>query len=235
RLPRPDPELPGRRHADGRADRVRVAGRAGPLLRRHDPDPRGDPRDRGRPHGPRGQPAQARPAHRSAGVGERVDPRLPARAGGVPAALAQAAEILAAGGARGQRLRGQERVLLVRHDQRVQGRNRSVTRTERVLAGRAGIRGMLNGAAGCWPPMKPYSPEQPERSEIAALAGPMVLEFGTNWCGYCRAAQPLVERALADYPGVGHLKVEDGPGRVLGRSFRVKLWPTLVFLRDGQE
>lgn len=32
-----------------------------------------------------------------------------------------------------------------------------------------------------------------------------------------------------------HLKVEDGSGRPLGRSFRVKLWPTLVFLRDGQE
>ena len=32
-----------------------------------------------------------------------------------------------------------------------------------------------------------------------------------------------------------HLKVEDGPGRPLGRSFRVKLWPTLVFLKDGQE
>ncbi|MBS0495898.1 MAG: thioredoxin family protein, partial [Proteobacteria bacterium] len=35
--------------------------------------------------------------------------------------------------------------------------------------------------------------------------------------------------------GVQHLKVEDGPGRPLGRSYRVKLWPTLVFLRDGQE
>ena len=32
-----------------------------------------------------------------------------------------------------------------------------------------------------------------------------------------------------------HLKVADGPGRPLGRSYRVKLWPTLVFLRDGQE
>ena len=29
--------------------------------------------------------------------------------------------------------------------------------------------------------------------------------------------------------------MEDGPGQPLGRSFRVKLWPTLVFLRDGQE
>jgi thioredoxin 1 len=34
---------------------------------------------------------------------------------------------------------------------------------------------------------------------------------------------------------VHHTKVEDGSGRPLGRSFRVKLWPTLIFLRDGQE
>ena len=30
-----------------------------------------------------------------------------------------------------------------------------------------------------------------------------------------------------------HVKVEDGPGRPLGRSFRVRLWPNLVFLKDG--
>jgi len=81
----------------------------------------------------------------------------------------------------------------------------------------------------------PYSPEQPERSEVNALAGATVLDFGTNWCGYCRAAEPLVARALSDYPDVRHIRVEDGPGRPLGRSFRVKLWPTLVFLRDGVE
>ena len=38
----PTLELPGRRHADGRADRERVAGRARPLLRRDDRDPRRD-------------------------------------------------------------------------------------------------------------------------------------------------------------------------------------------------
>ena len=38
---------------------------------------------------------------------------------------------------------------------------------------------------------------------------------------------------LEQFAGVRHFKVEDGPGRPLGRSFRVKLWPTLVFLRDG--
>jgi thioredoxin 1 len=29
--------------------------------------------------------------------------------------------------------------------------------------------------------------------------------------------------------------VEDGKGRPLGRSFRVKLWPTLVYLDKGVE
>jgi thioredoxin 1 len=40
---------------------------------------------------------------------------------------------------------------------------------------------------------------------------------------------------LAQQPQWQHLKVEDGPGRALGRSYRVKLWPTLLVLRDGQE
>lgn len=76
---------------------------------------------------------------------------------------------------------------------------------------------------------------QPTRADIDALAGPALVEFGTSWCGYCRAAQVPLATALAQHPGVQHIKVEDGPGRALGRSFGVRLWPTLVFLRDGRE
>jgi thioredoxin 1 len=76
---------------------------------------------------------------------------------------------------------------------------------------------------------------EPLRTEIDALAGPVLLEFGTSWCGFCRAAQPLIAGAFASHPGAQHVKVEDGSGRRLGRSFGVKLWPTLVFLRDGVE
>jgi len=80
-----------------------------------------------------------------------------------------------------------------------------------------------------------YSPTEPARAEVDALTGPTVIEFGTPWCGWCRAAQPLIAGAFTSYPDVRHIKVEDGPGRPLGRSFRVKLWPTLIFMKDGQE
>jgi thioredoxin 1 len=76
---------------------------------------------------------------------------------------------------------------------------------------------------------------EPARTDVDAMEGPVVVEFGTSWCGICRAAQPAIERALASHPAVRHLKVEDGPGRPLGRSFRVKLWPTLVYLENGVE
>ena len=77
--------------------------------------------------------------------------------------------------------------------------------------------------------------EAPSRAEVDALPGPVLLEFGTDWCGHCRAAAPAVASALAAHPGLRHLRVEDGPGRALGRSFGVKLWPTLLLLQDGQE
>jgi thioredoxin 1 len=84
-------------------------------------------------------------------------------------------------------------------------------------------------------PPTPYEIVEPTRAEIDSLPGACVLELGTPWCGHCRAAQPIVALALAAHPDVRHLRIEDGSGRPLGRSFGVKLWPTLIFLRDGQE
>ena len=77
--------------------------------------------------------------------------------------------------------------------------------------------------------------EAPRRADVDALPGLTLLEFGTDWCGHCRAAQPALADVLPQAAGWRHLKVEDGPGRPLGRSFRVKLWPTLILLKEGQE
>lgn len=80
-----------------------------------------------------------------------------------------------------------------------------------------------------------YSADAPTREELDQISGPLVVEFGTGWCGYCRAAQPSIAEAFEGNQAVQHYKIEDGKGRRLGRTFGVKLWPTLIFMRDGEE
>jgi thioredoxin 1 len=62
-----------------------------------------------------------------------------------------------------------------------------------------------------------YLATEPALADVAALRGRVALEFGAPWCGHCQAAQPAMAQALQ------------------GRAYRVKLWPTLVLLRDGEE
>jgi|SRR5690606_22291660 len=73
------------------------------------------------------------------------------------------------------------------------------------------------------------------REELDRMQGAVVVEFGAPWCPICQGARPLIDRALSERTDVRYFRIEDGKGRPLGRSFRVKLWPTLVVLRDGRE
>jgi thioredoxin 1 len=72
------------------------------------------------------------------------------------------------------------------------------------------------------------------RDQVKHFPGMVLLEFGAAWCGYCRSLAPHLAALLTQYPSIRHIKIEDGPGRPLGRSFGVKLWPTIVLLRDGK-
>ena len=83
--------------------------------------------------------------------------------------------------------------------------------------------------------VRDYTDGEWDRAGIDALSGVTVLEFGTNWCPICQEAQSLIRAVVSEYPEARHLKVEDGPRRPLGRSFRIKLWPTLIVLKDGVE
>ena len=80
-----------------------------------------------------------------------------------------------------------------------------------------------------------YLNSEPSPQAVSALPGETLLEFGNAWCGHCRAAQPGLAAAMAEHPELRHLKIADGHGQALGRAYGVKLWPTFVLLRDGQE
>jgi thioredoxin 1 len=80
-----------------------------------------------------------------------------------------------------------------------------------------------------------YAAVEPARADVDALQDATVIEFGAPWCPHCQNAQPLIASAFTRHPQLRHIKIEDGPGRRLGRSFKIKLWPTLVFMKDGVE
>ncbi|QUX92716.1 thioredoxin [Marinomonas sp. A3A] len=80
-----------------------------------------------------------------------------------------------------------------------------------------------------------YAEEAPSLDELNSLKGAAVLEFGTPWCGHCQASRDAVEEVMMSYSELAHIKVFDGKGKRLGRQFGVKLWPTLILLKDGQE
>jgi thioredoxin 1 len=79
-----------------------------------------------------------------------------------------------------------------------------------------------------------YQEQSPSIEQIREMTGYTLLEFGTAWCGHCNAAMPAVKQALLECE-LPHIKVVDGKGQPLGRSFKIKLWPTLILLNSGRE
>lgn len=79
-----------------------------------------------------------------------------------------------------------------------------------------------------------YTTNEPTRAEIDACAGPLLIEFGAPWCPHCQAVEPTLRELFERYPDVRHVKIYDGRGKPLGRSFRVKLWPNFIFMHDGK-
>jgi thiol-disulfide isomerase/thioredoxin len=66
-----------------------------------------------------------------------------------------------------------------------------------------------------------------------ASAEAVLLDFQTDWCGYCRVMEPVVRELAAEGYQVRTINGDHEPDLV--QKFRVEGYPTFVALRDGRE
>ena len=80
-----------------------------------------------------------------------------------------------------------------------------------------------------------YVEETLTLEQTKELPGKVLLEFGAPWCGHCQAARAAINEVVNEHSELRHIKIYDGKGKRLGRGYKVKLWPTLILLDNGQE
>ena len=85
-----------------------------------------------------------------------------------------------------------------------------------------------------------YAQTEPSRAEVDAMHGPVLLEFGTAWCGHCRAAQPgiAIVAAAGDHQDraatVLHQRIGKLGRRLAGAFHQGRVWQVGGFqLADG--
>lgn len=64
----------------------------------------------------------------------------------------------------------------------------------------------------------------------------VILDFGAEWCGYCKKAAPKFEELAKKFPHVAFISIdtdEEG-GRSVGAKYQVSGLPTFLFIQNGE-
>lgn len=73
-------------------------------------------------------------------------------------------------------------------------------------------------------------------AEVLGATGPVLVDFGADWCGPCQLLAPLIDELADEYAGkliVGKVDIEKAV-RTASR-FNAQSIPLLLFIKDGQE
>lgn len=72
-------------------------------------------------------------------------------------------------------------------------------------------------------------------AEVDQADLPVLVDFGAEWCGPCRALAPTVEKLAADYEGklkVGYVDIDKAQKTAM--RFMITSVPTLLFFKGGE-
>ena len=73
------------------------------------------------------------------------------------------------------------------------------------------------------------------RKEVLESPEPVLVEFGTEWCGTCHILAPVIEGLASEF--AGRIKIcwldMDANARVV-QEYGIRDLPTLLFFRQGQ-
>ena len=66
--------------------------------------------------------------------------------------------------------------------------------------------------------------------------GKVLIDFYTDWCGYCKILSPVLEELSTKYAGsVTVAKVDADTEREIADRYDIKSYPTILLLEDGKE
>lgn len=99
------------------------------------------------------------------------------------------------------------------------------------------IAGGIKGSAGSIE-LTGFQPVETEEQLQTALAveKPALVEFYTDWCGYCKRSAPTMS-ALADEYGdrMVFVKIDGDKARGITREYGIRGYPTILFFNNGEE
>ncbi len=72
-------------------------------------------------------------------------------------------------------------------------------------------------------------------TEVAQSDTPVLVDFGAEWCGPCRALAPIVEDLASEYEGrlkVGTVDIDKA--QEVAKNFGIMSVPTIIFFKGGE-